>query len=341
MATHRNSRQSRRNIYIFGLIIFLQLLINGCLSAPANKASQNGSADLGSNHSTTLSSVGAMSDVMTTIQRPATTASPKNTTTTAAAATTTTTTTIKPTSTEPTDVSKRTPELKTTPQSKIDHVMPPASVSENTKSTNATTPARVSSSKTPPSKTTPHSAPEGPTSAVKVPQPEETETEEPKSDIKSTSTTTLSTAEGTAPQLLNADKQSETAIILESPKFDNYDDGDDDEDDYQDSDDFLVNSFDEKKENKDQVDIKQPVNEVDSFNSEEQDSHFFFHLVILAFLVAIVYITYHNKKKIFLLVQSRRWKEGLCSRNNTEYHRLDQNVNEAMPSLKMTRDYIF
>ncbi|NWJ04836.1 KCT2 protein, partial [Crypturellus undulatus] len=57
----------------------------------------------------------------------------------------------------------------------------------------------------------------------------------------------------------------------------------------------------------------------------EEDSHFFFHLVIVAFLVAVVYITYHNKRKIFLLVQSRRWRDGLCSRT-VEYHRLDQNV---------------
>ena len=45
--------------------------------------------------------------------------------------------------------------------------------------------------------------------------------------------------------------------------------------------------------------------------------------------------------QIFLLAQSRRWRDSLCSRNNVEYHRLDQNVAEAMPSLKMTRDYIF
>ncbi|XP_019390611.1 PREDICTED: keratinocyte-associated transmembrane protein 2 [Crocodylus porosus] len=73
---------------------------------------------------------------------------------------------------------------------------------------------------------------------------------------------------------------------------------------------------------------------------EEEDSHFFFHLVIVAFVVAVVYISYHNKRKIFLLVQSRRWRDGLCSRT-VEYHRLDQNVNEAMPSLKITNDYIF
>ncbi|XP_064205625.1 keratinocyte-associated transmembrane protein 2, partial [Anguilla rostrata] len=76
------------------------------------------------------------------------------------------------------------------------------------------------------------------------------------------------------------------------------------------------------------------------YTVQDEDSHFFFHLVIIAFLVAIVYITYHNKRKIFLLAQSRRWKEGLCSRS-VEYHRLDQNVSDAMPSLKMTNDYIF
>ncbi|KAJ8408758.1 hypothetical protein AAFF_G00245760 [Aldrovandia affinis] len=76
------------------------------------------------------------------------------------------------------------------------------------------------------------------------------------------------------------------------------------------------------------------------YTGQDEDSHFFFHLVIIAFLVAIVYITYHNKRKIFLLAQSRRWRDGLCSRS-VDYHRLDQNVNDAMPSLKMTHDYIF
>ncbi|KAJ7997156.1 hypothetical protein DPEC_G00226030 [Dallia pectoralis] len=77
------------------------------------------------------------------------------------------------------------------------------------------------------------------------------------------------------------------------------------------------------------------------YTPQDEDSHFFFHLIILVLLVAIVYITYHNKRKIFLLAQSGRWRDGLCSRNNVKYHRLDQNVNEAMPSLKMTQDYIF
>ncbi|XP_078267497.1 uncharacterized protein LOC144600029 [Rhinoraja longicauda] len=74
---------------------------------------------------------------------------------------------------------------------------------------------------------------------------------------------------------------------------------------------------------------------------EEDDSHFFFYLVAAAFLIAIVYITYHNKRKIYiLLVQSRRWKDSLCSRT-IEYQRLDQNIHDAMPSLKITKDYIF
>lgn len=35
-----------------------------------------------------------------------------------------------------------------------------------------------------------------------------------------------------------------------------------------------------------------------TYTPQDEDSHFFFHLVIIAFLVAIVYITYHNKRKV-------------------------------------------
>uniref|UniRef100_A0A3Q3H128 Keratinocyte-associated transmembrane protein 2 n=1 Tax=Labrus bergylta TaxID=56723 RepID=A0A3Q3H128_9LABR len=129
-----------------------------------------------------------------------------------------------------------------------------------------------------------------------------------------------------------------------------YTDDDDDEDpnygDGDDGDNMYDNNISFKGQNENSLQppkgiLETHLNESDGYNTEDTDSHFFFHLVILAFLVAIVYITYHNKRKIFLLAQSRRWKDGLCSRNTVEYHRLDQNVNEAMPSLKMTRDYIF
>ncbi|XP_014712230.2 keratinocyte-associated transmembrane protein 2 [Equus asinus] len=96
------------------------------------------------------------------------------------------------------------------------------------------------------------------------------------------------------------------------------------------------------EENRGYMEIEQSVRSLKppSSNIEEEDSHFFFHLIIFAFCIAVVYITYHNKRKIFLLVQSRKWRDGLCSKT-VEYHRLDQNVNEAMPSLKITNDYIF
>ncbi|XP_072256871.1 keratinocyte-associated transmembrane protein 2 [Pyxicephalus adspersus] len=70
-------------------------------------------------------------------------------------------------------------------------------------------------------------------------------------------------------------------------------------------------------------------------DSHDEDSHFFLHLVLVGLLIAVVYIAYHNKRKIFLLVQKRRWRDSLCSKN-AGYRRLDQNVTEAMPSLKRT-----
>ncbi|XP_043077814.1 keratinocyte-associated transmembrane protein 2 [Puntigrus tetrazona] len=110
--------------------------------------------------------------------------------------------------------------------------------------------------------------------------------------------------------------------------------------------DNFENSFTESPRNsvrKDPLDLPDSSKELidrTTIYTQDEDSHFFFHLVIIAFLVAIVYITYHNKRKLMLLAQSRRWRDGFCSRG-VEYHRLDQNVNEAMPSLKMTNDYIF
>ncbi|XP_029304702.1 keratinocyte-associated transmembrane protein 2 [Cottoperca gobio] len=189
------------------------------------------------------------------------------------------------------------------------------------------------------SEAAPASSPEVPTTSVKVPVPVKPVTEEqeaPVSDSKPSNALNIP-----YPDLLQTTDKGPLPIGL-----DNYTDEDEDDATYGDVYENNNNNNDDLKD--------QPVNRLqsdgtevtrykgaDSYNTEDEDSHFFFHLVILAFLVAIVYITYHNKRKIFLLVQSRRWKDGLCSRNTVEYHRLDQNVNEAMPSLKMTRDYVF
>nr|XP_055036168.1 keratinocyte-associated transmembrane protein 2 [Misgurnus anguillicaudatus] len=114
----------------------------------------------------------------------------------------------------------------------------------------------------------------------------------------------------------------------------NDDDGDDDQDNYIIS---ATQGNERNLHNGPDIDVH-----IDTtvYTPRDEDSHFFFHLVIIAFLVAILYITYHNKRKIMLLAQSRRWRDGICSRG-VDYHRLDQNVQEAMPSLKMTKDYVF
>uniref|UniRef100_A0A665X0B0 Chromosome 5 open reading frame 15 n=1 Tax=Echeneis naucrates TaxID=173247 RepID=A0A665X0B0_ECHNA len=146
---------------------------------------------------------------------------------------------------------------------------------------------------------------------------------------------------------LTIDLDEYTGVVNKDDVEDDDDEDDDDDNEgmWEDSEDIedieeVKDQTANRQQQSDRMDVN-PNRGADNYNTEDEDSHFFFHLVILAFLVAIVYITYHNKRKIFLLAQSRRWKDGLCSRNNVEYHRLDQNVNEAMPSLKMTRNYIF
>ncbi|XP_034407070.1 keratinocyte-associated transmembrane protein 2 isoform X1 [Cyclopterus lumpus] len=188
----------------------------------------------------------------------------------------------------------------------------------------------------------PAHTPEAPTTFPETPGPLSKEPEGTASESKP-----YTVQEMDADLLQTTDSGPGPRIVL-----DGYEDEDDEDDaTYVDNDAYVNNN----NNNIDEDDVKdqsvsrlQPggVEDIrykgaDSYNTEDEDSHFFFHLVILAFLVAIVYITYHNKRKIFLLAQSRRWKDGLCSRNTVEYHRLDQNVNEAMPSLKMTRDYVF
>ncbi|XP_019725211.1 keratinocyte-associated transmembrane protein 2 [Hippocampus comes] len=186
------------------------------------------------------------------------------------------------------------------------------------------------------------------TTAKKSPEPiKPTEEETTVSAVKPSEAQTATPLQEFESDLLQPAGKEATAHL--DPEDDYDADEDDDPDAYADGLYRLdANEDGGKEQDQTVIQLETPgVKEDDSYtlpgiyNTEDEDSHFFFHLVILAFLVALIYITYHNKRKILLLAQSRRWKESLCSRNTVEYHRLDQNVNEAMPSLKMTRDYIF
>lgn len=110
-----------------------------------------------------------------------------------------------------------------------------------------------------------------------------------------------STVQYTDPELLpTSDNGQVSPIDLE------YGDDEDDNDDVDYDDVFdtvatYVSNSDSKDQSKSRLpepDGKDFTGFKDSYNSEDEDSHFFFHLVILAFLVAIIYITYHNKRKV-------------------------------------------
>lgn len=326
MAAHRYSRQSRRTIYAVCLVIFLQLVINSCLSAPVNNP-----APENSNLNTSKNSANAsIPEKIATSKPPPITAGnttdPKHTQSkNAEAITPEDKKTPKPNSAEPKNGNTTTPEDKNNPTPNSaepkdgNKTTPKPSTILQGKKENATslqgTVDKVAPNADSAKITTP--APEAPASNTTVPV---------KGVTEQTSTVNPSAVDNTDPLLQSTDKGPASTVLVTN---EDYEDGD-----------YYTFSDNAEAEYKSKQPVKM-VDEVDRYNSEEQDSHFFFHLVILAFLVAIVYITYHNKRKILLLVQSRRWKEGLCSRNNVEYRRLDQNVNEAMPSLKMTRDYIF
>ncbi|KAF7206342.1 keratinocyte-associated transmembrane protein 2 [Nothobranchius furzeri] len=175
-----------------------------------------------------------------------------------------------------------------------------------------------------------------PESSVKVPKPTDFVphvSEAPGYDLGSPKSPVPPTKEGTDPDLMANTSQP---VVQDQDDYSRDDDQDEDDDMPSET-----NSNEANKQLPDEFQFSTHNKEVNSDSSEEEDTHFFFHLIIVAFLVAVIYITYHNKRKIVLLVQSQRWKEGLCSRNNVKYHRLSQNVNEAMPSLKITQDYVF
>ncbi|XP_005923154.1 keratinocyte-associated transmembrane protein 2 [Haplochromis burtoni] len=314
MATCGNMWRSRRIIFDLFLTIVLQLLVSSCLSAPLD----GNETQVPTNSTETLS----QNLTWTTVKKEATViqSAPTDQNPTAADVSKdpvksdgNSSTTAKPKVREESDIKTQTvPKPKTGETVVFDSS---DKLNDGTKNTPATAEATAAAPEA-----DIKSDPENAKATIETNEPTKSATDEPdefKPQDKPTPTT---------------DEDSDQDLHMDTDVNDI--DEDEDDDDYR----YAENT--EFNEKQDKTRVTQ-YKEQDSYNTEDEDSHFFFHLVILAFLVAIVYITYHNKRKIYLLVQSRRWKEGLCSRNTVEYRRLDQNVNEAMPSLKMTRDYIF
>ncbi|KAK5887829.1 hypothetical protein CesoFtcFv8_016391 [Champsocephalus esox] len=387
MATCRTMGRSRGNMCALSLVIFLQLLVSGCLSAPANNSdtmtAKSQGIQLGNtkqNESPSIITVDKkVNDTVpspsqpsvvaaTESKKPATpagsdsaaaaaAAAPKNSSTTTAAATApknsstaaaaaaapknSSTTAIRPKVTEK-EHEETAPDLVTIIETSDKPLLPEPVDPVIEEVANSQQTENQSTDKHAVAETTTTAIPEVSTACVTTPESVNPVTEAPVSDYKSSIALNPSTEQ--EPDLdLQPTTDGGPARHID---LDNYPEEEDEDDDATYNDVYENNSMDMAKG--EPVSRLQPEDmEVtrykgaDSYNTEDEDSHFFFHLVILAFLVAIVYITYHNKRKIYLLAQSRRWKDGLCSRNTVEYHRLDQNVNEAMPSLKMTRDYVF
>lgn len=155
------------------------------------------------------------------------------------------------------------------------------------------------------------SSPEAPTTSAKAPEPAKpTEAAEaPGSYSKPSNALNPSTVQDTDPDLLQTTAKGPSPDVAGYTDEDDDDNEDDDDDGvtYVNSDDDNDSIYENNNDGKDQ-----PVNRLphpdglevtrhkgaDGYNTEDEDSHFFFHLVILAFLVAIVYITYHNKRKV-------------------------------------------
>ncbi|XP_070839445.1 keratinocyte-associated transmembrane protein 2 [Chaetodon trifascialis] len=366
MATCWKMGRSRRNICALSLVIFLQLLASGCLSAPADIVTQANSqrGDTSQNSTVAAASMDAGHTEPSSPVQSTALADPKNSAAPAGNASTATQTQGHKENFT-TAIHQKSSKVETHPVTVIDD-SDQQKVSPSNGHTNSAVanggPATVKATDGPAaSETISPSTTVAPSTSAKAPEPAKPVTEEPElpnskpSDSKPSNDQNPSTVLVTDPELLpTTDKGPALHSDLESYTDEGDDDDDDDEDgaygESDDGDNVDNVAYESNDDGKDQaVNRLQQADGMelthykapDNYSTEDEDSHFFFHLVILAFLVAIVYITYHNKRKIFLLAQSRRWKDGLCSRNTVEYHRLDQNVNEAMPSLKMTRDYIF
>ncbi|TKS83108.1 Keratinocyte-associated transmembrane protein 2 [Collichthys lucidus] len=339
--------RSKRNICALSLVVFLQLLVGSCLSAPVGNTTADKDPERNTSQSLPLTIVDKQADNTEPLTPGQTAALPdsNNPASPAGNDVTTlkenlTTSSIQPKAS--TENAKVTVFDSSDPQPvsiSDGNTMP--DVDENATGKAETTGEPVAS------ESILASTPEAPSPPLKTTESDEhliLDAETAVSESKPSIALNPSTVQDTDPDLLGtSDKDSTNTYpdINEEEDDDGmYDATDDDGDSLEPS---IAEDKDEAVNRLTQPEEMEVTRYKggDVYSTEDEDSHFFFHLIILAFLVAIVYITYHNKRKIFLLAQSRRWKDGLCSRNTVEYHRLDQNVNEAMPSLKMTRDYIF
>ncbi|XP_032389294.1 keratinocyte-associated transmembrane protein 2 isoform X2 [Etheostoma spectabile] len=343
MATCGKMGRSGRNMFALSLVICLQLFASGCLSAPVNNVTIQGKP--GENASQNLNLTIVNEKPGGAEPPPSQQVSTKDPSTTAGNISAST----EEDAPEDNHTIAITPKMsnmhkKTNPVTIIgssDNTQQKTNVSNGDTRTDVAgeKPDKKNTTGGLASETTPASSPEVPSTSALAPEPVTEEVETPAAISKPANTLNSFTLQDTEADLLQPTDK------LPAPHMDpdGYPDEDNDDDTVYSNNEGYEDDVKDRTVSRLQPDGMEVTRYkgADSYNTEDEDSHFFFHLVILAFLVAIVYITYHNKRKIFLLAQSRRWKDGLCSRNTVEYHRLDQNVNEAMPSLKMTRDYIF
>lgn len=147
-------------------------------------------------------------------------------------------------------------------------------------------------------------------SSPKTPSEPPPDPEEPDNPPEETKTSDLASEPANAPtvQYTDPDLLPTSNNGQESPINLDYGEDDSDYEDGFDTDTTYMSNMESKDQSKnrlpepDGLDFTRYKN---SYSSEDEDSHFFFHLVILAFLVAIVYITYHNKRKVCGRAQGR------------------------------------